>query len=193
MWLFRFPLFFTTRNRVGQQLPRSLPSSSSCPALPVIATTSRPRLPSAPRAPGPAAPAACRSTSITRPHRRVRASPAVRAATSLDDRPRRAARQHLGDEIVAVEPRAPQAPRTGRPAAASGCRSRRRPTRVCRAAPDVRAAVACATQPSVRRSALTRPATSAAAPPAPPAPPPRRRTAACGRRSPGTSRAPCRR
>ena len=58
MWLFRFPLFFTTRY-ARRQNSAIVSFVVVLPALPVIATTSS-RLLAAPRAPGPAARASCR-------------------------------------------------------------------------------------------------------------------------------------
>ena len=91
--------------------------------------------------------------------------------------------------------RGPAAPRTRRRPPSTGCRSRRREP--ASATPPARQpsspATAPAIQPSVSATALTRPPTSADARSALRAPPPRRRTERSCRRSPGTSRAPCRR
>ena len=160
----------------------------------------RARLVAEPRAPAPAAPRSCRRPRSTSgagraglPRRRDRRAarspprrPRPRAIAAATNRRRRTARRGsrrtarpAASVRVSIDtpPNAPRR-RRPRPAVRRAPRPSRRPlsaiaaaTRVTHATPDLRAPRA----------------------PAPRAPPPRRRTAASGRRSPGTSRAPCRR
>ena len=186
------PLFFTTVKRV----PSSAAIASFVvvlPALPVMATT---RVPAACRT---ACASACSarsvsSTSITPP------SP-HRLGTGVPPRPARPrppaapARQRLGDERRARRTAARAAPRTGRRPPSSGCRSTTSRTGVCLAVTRRPAA-----RPPRRRSsrASARPRS-----PGPRLDPPRLQRLArhrdvvermlSVRRSPDTSRVPCRR
>ena len=194
MWLFRVPLVPKHRDIARPGTPRSSSFVVVLPALPVIATTFAPERRRTSRAPVLQR-RVVSSTSI-----RSGAGPACPAsgkpASARHHRAGRTRGQRGGHEVVPVEPIAAHRdeeipgcsdPRVDRPpldalrrvaARPPGRRSRRRSRR--------RSARIGSTRPGHPRAA-------APARRAPRAPPRRRRTAASDRRSPGTSRVPCRR